>query len=122
MVIENINAPAVEESPGIKSLNEALRVFFFVIRWVMLLTVIYFLFSGVFWLKQHEAGIVLRFGKITGAPGKQVLKPGRLYWAFPYPIHEVVRIEAGQIRELKIDNYWYQEMTRNLEYIEDRLQ
>lgn len=109
MAIENTNAPAVKESPGMRSLNEALRVFFFVIRLVMVLTVIYFLFSGVFRLKQHEVGLVLRFGKITGTPGKQVLNPGRLYWAFPYPIDEVVKIDASQIRELKIYNFWYQE-------------
>lgn len=109
MAIENSNAPVVEESPGIRSLNEALKVFFIIIRWVMVLTVVYFLFSGVFWLKQHEVGIVLRFGKITGAPGKQVLKPGRLYWALPYPIHEIIKIDAGQIRELIINNFWYQE-------------
>ncbi len=109
MAIENTNAPAAKESPGMRSLNEALRVFFFVIRWVMVLTVIYFLFSGVFRLKQHEVGIILRFGRITGAPGKQVLEPGRLYWAFPYPIDEVVKIDASQIRELKIGNFWCKE-------------
>ena len=109
MAIENTSAPAIKESPGIRSLNEALKVFFFVLRWVMVLTVIYFLFSGVFRLKQHEIGLVLRFGKITGAPGKQVLKPGRLYWALPYPIHEVVKIDAGQIRDLTIGNFWYKE-------------
>lgn len=109
MAIENTNAPVVKESPGMRSLNEALRVFFFVIRLVMVLTVIYFLFSGVFRLKQHEVGLVLRFGRITGAPGKQVLKPGRLYWTLPYPIDEVVKIDASQIRELEIDNFWYRE-------------
>lgn len=108
MPLEDTNAPAVEESPGIRSLSEALRAFFFVLKWVMLGTIVFFLFSGVFIVEQQKVGLILRFGKITGPPGRQVLGPG-LHWALPYPVHEVVEIEAGRVRQIEVKNFWHRE-------------
>ncbi len=100
-------------NPGIESLNEALKVFFFVLKWVMVIAVIFFLFSGVTVIKQHQVGLILRFGKITGSVGKQVLKPG-LHWALPYPIHEVIKIDAARIRSLRVENFWSKESVTDI--------
>lgn len=113
MPIEDTNAPPEAASPGIKALNEALRVFFVVLKWVMAGTIVFFLFSGVFIVEQHKTALVLRFGEVTGPPGRQVLGPG-LHWALPYPIHEVVEIETGRIQETVIDTHWYNETIQTL--------
>lgn len=108
MALEDTRALPAGESPGIKALNEALGVFFSVLKWVMLVAILFFLFSGVFIVEQQKVGLVLRFGKIAGAPGKQVLGPG-LHFALPYPIHEHVEIETGSVRRLEVKNFWYRE-------------
>ena len=56
MAIEHSNAPEIQESPGIKALSDALGVFFKVLRWVMVFTLIAFLFSGVFVVEQNRDG------------------------------------------------------------------
>lgn len=110
---KNIHSSASQQNPGMQSLNEALKVFFSVLKWVMLGTVVFFLFSGVRVIQQHQVGLILRFGEITGPPGKQVLQPG-LHWALPHPIHEVVKIDAGRIRSLTVENFWSPESVSDI--------
>ncbi len=106
---ETTKAPEIQESPGIQSLTRALGVFFAILKVLMILTFVYFLFSGVFVVEQQKVGLVLRFGRIRGSvPKEQVLRPG-FHWAFPYPIDEVVEIEAGRPRKLIIDDFWFKE-------------
>jgi membrane protease subunit HflK len=104
-----MKAPEIQESPGIQSLTRALGVFFFILKILMVLTFVYFIFSGLFIVEQQKVGLVLRFGRIRGTTlSKQVLTPG-LHWAFPYPIDEVIEIEAGRVRKLIIDDFWFKE-------------
>ena len=99
--------PAVEELDAAgKSLVEALRISFNVLKVIMAVLVIVFLASGFFTVGHDEQALVLRFGKIRGAGEQRILEPG-LHWSLPYPIDEVVKIPVTKVQVLPIDEFWY---------------
>jgi membrane protease subunit HflK len=94
------------EDAGALALEEALRTSFQIVKFLMGVLVIIFLFSGVFTVKPNELAVRLHFGRPVGTGSEQLLKPG-LHWAFPYPIDEIVRIPVGQSRTLVSKTGWY---------------
>jgi regulator of protease activity HflC (stomatin/prohibitin superfamily) len=88
---------AIEAAPhatdaAVDSLSDALGVGFSVLKWVMILLLGTFFLSGTFNVAQQEVAVHLRFGRVLGAPGEQVLEPGGPYLALPEPVDRVVRI------------------------------
>ncbi len=105
---EDEPALSVDRDPANQSLADALRVSFWVLKIVLLLLLGVYAASGVFNVSQQEAAVRLRFGRVVGEPGQQVLGPGGPYFAFPYPIEQVVRvpIAPGQV---EINHaFWYE--------------
>lgn len=93
-----------ELDPAQKSLADALRVSFLILKTIMLLLVIYYLFiSNVFNVKQNEEAVRLRFGRIV----QHNIEQGGPNFAWPYPIEEVVKIRtAPETIQLK-DEFWF---------------
>ncbi len=89
-----------------KSLTDALRVSFVILKLIMVVLVILFFASGVFRVQPNEQALVLRLGKIRGMGQERLLGPG-LQWAFPSPIDEIVRIVTKKKQTLAIDSFWY---------------
>jgi len=83
-----------------QSLSDALRASFRLLKFVMVLVVGIFLFSGVFIVDQREVAVVTTFGKSMGEPRK----PG-LHWAWPYPIDEVIKVPTTT-SSLRVDDFW----------------
>ena len=99
--------PAGEELDAAgKSLSEALRISFIILKVIMIVLVIAFLASGFKTVGSNERALVLRFGKIRGVGEKRILSPG-LHWIFPYPIDEIVKIPVETQVNLPIDSFWY---------------
>ena len=93
--------------PAQKSLADALRVSFAVLKFVMVVLVILFFGSGVFVVDQGEVAIVTRFGSIVGSGEDRIVKPGKLHFAMPYPIDQVIRIPTVE-QQIKItETFWY---------------
>ena len=94
--------------PASQSLADALRVSFWVLKAVMVLLLIAYLFSGVFNVREQEVAVRLRFGKIVGEIGGRVLGPGGPYFALPFPIEQVIRVPTspGQIELNR--QFWYE--------------
>ncbi len=86
-----------------KSLSEALRISFAILKVIMVILIIAFLASGFVTVDPDEQAIVLRFGKIREAG---LLDPGP-HWVFPYPIDEVIKIPVKTKVNLSIDSFWY---------------
>ncbi|HUW20552.1 MAG TPA: protease modulator HflK [Sedimentisphaerales bacterium] len=84
-----------------RSLSEALRISFVILKVIMIVLVLVFLASGFRTVGSDERALVLRLGKIRG-----VLEPGP-HWVFPYPIEEIVRIPVAKRLSLPIDSFWY---------------
>ena len=96
-----------------RSLSEALRISFVILKFIMIVLVGFFLASGLEMIGSDEQALVLRFGKIRGAGEERLLGPG-LHWVFPYPIDEVVRIPVAKKVNLPIDSFWYFQHKRDL--------
>ena len=105
--IPDTSKPAVEELDAAgKSLSEALRMSFIILKVIMIVLVLAFLASGFKTVDSNEQALVLRFGKIRGVGEKRLLDPG-LHWILPYPIDEIVKIPVQTQVNLPIDSFWY---------------
>ncbi len=96
--------------PAQQSLADALRVSFGLLKWVMVVLMVLYVFSGVFTVKENEVAVRLAFGKIMGdaTSSEAVLMPGGPYWSWPYPINDVKRIKiVPQTVELTKD-FWFE--------------
>ncbi len=98
--------PALPVDTGSRALEEALRSSFFIVKVVMGILFVVFIFSGMKTVGPQEKAVILRFGKPLGTGAEQLLGPG-LHWAFPYPIDEVVPIQIGQIQSVTSSVGWY---------------
>ncbi len=108
-----------ELDPAMQSLNEALRISFSLLKWVMILLIIAYLFSGFYqgWVDESHVGIRFTFGsadgqwKVIGGKDEfkvRVLGPG-CHWAWPEPIDRVVMVPTT-VQRLRIeDAFWFQE-------------
>ena len=65
-----------EMDTAMQSLSEALRISFFVLKFVMVVFVLIFFLSGCFEVKPHQEAIILRFGRIVGEGEARRLQPG----------------------------------------------
>ena len=95
-----------QADPGYDYLSGALKVSFAVLKVIMVVLVVLFLFSGVTKVGPGERAIVLWFGKISGVGEARLLGPG-LKLLLPYPIHEIVRIPVEKKVNLAINSFWY---------------
>ncbi len=79
-----------------QGLEAGLRMF----RWVVVILLVLFCFSGFKKVEPGNVGILLRFGKL-----QQVRQPG-LLTALPYPIDEVLQVPIKQEGEIVIDEVY----------------
>ncbi len=98
--------PVEEFDPGAKSLSEALRISFIILKVIMVVLVILFLAWGFRMVGPDEQAIVLRFGRIQGVGENRLLGPGP-HWVFPYPIEEIVKINVEKKPNFPINSFWY---------------
>jgi membrane protease subunit HflK len=89
-----------------KSLSEALKTSFIILKIIMIVLVVAFLASGFKTVSSDEQALVLRFGRIQGVGEERLLGPG-LHWIFPYPIDEMVKIPTAKKVNLAIGTFWY---------------
>lgn len=89
--------------PAQQSLSDALRVSFWLLRFVMIALVVVYLFSGVYQVAEQEEAVVTRFGKIvTDSQGVQTVDRG-FHWGWPFPIDNVVTVPTNE-RTIDIAN------------------
>ncbi len=103
--------PAEQLDAAGKSLSDALRISFVILKVIMVVLVVAFLASGFKTVGPNEQALVLRFGKIQGAGDEahpRVLSPGP-HWIFPYPIDEMVRIPIAEQINLRVNTFWYKQ-------------
>lgn len=85
-----------------KSLADALRASFTVLKGIMVVLVVLYLFSNVRALGSHEQALILRFGRLL----PRVHEAG-LVWAFPYPIDEIVPLPTRKSNELLVKSHTF---------------
>lgn len=101
---------SAELDPANKSLADALKISFIVLKVIMIILVIIFFLSGIFTVAADECAIVLRFGKIRGdTTAERILEPG-LHLAIPYPIDTIIKLPGkNAILSMSLDSFWYAE-------------
>ena len=95
------------QDAGSQALAEALRSSFVIVKIAMAALVIIIFAAGFFTVNPGEKAVILRFGKPLGDGPKMLLSAGKLYWSFPYPIDEVVRIPISEIQKVTSSVGWY---------------
>ncbi|MHC4433059.1 MAG: protease modulator HflK [Planctomycetota bacterium] len=98
--------PGEEFDAASKSLSEALRMSFVILKIIMIVLIGLFLVSGFERVDSDEQAIVLRFGKIRGVGEDRLLNPG-LHWILPYPVDEMVKIPVRAKVHLPVNTFWY---------------
>lgn len=91
-----------------QSLTKALQVSFTILKGIIIVLLIVFACSGIFQVQEGEQALKLFFGEIDGPVEDPVLKPG-IKFAFPEPIHEIIRIPVTRELSIPIDTFWYYE-------------
>jgi modulator of FtsH protease HflK len=95
------------QDAGSQALAEALRSSFTIVKIAMAALVVIIFAAGFFQVKPGEKAVILRFGKPLGDGPKMLLSAGKLYWSWPYPIDEVVRIPIAEKQTVISSVGWY---------------
>lgn len=103
---EHSHAPETRDA-GSQALAEALRSSFTIVQIAMWALVALIFGTGFFQVNPGEKAVKLRFGKPVGEGQKMLLSTGTWYWAWPYPIEEVVRIPIAEIQKVTSTAGWY---------------
>lgn len=104
--------PDVVEQPldaANQSLADALRSSFSVLKAIMVVLVVLYLFSNVRSVASHEQALVLRMGKLL----PEVHEAG-LMWAFPFPIDEIIPLPTNKSNELLIKSHTFHRTEREI--------
>jgi membrane protease subunit HflK len=96
-----------ELDPGHRSLAEALRISFIILKIGIAIVVIWFLTSGIFVVGVNEAAVKLRFGRIVGTKADRVIGKG-IHWAWPAPIDEIVRFPVEKPEVVRVSTFWFE--------------
>jgi regulator of protease activity HflC (stomatin/prohibitin superfamily) len=99
---------------GLQALMRALRVLFFGLRILMIAVLVFVVFGGVFYVKEHEEAMLFHFGRLVAkgdadSPNPEILVSGEWYWAWPYPIDVVKRIPAQRSETVETRQFWLTE-------------
>lgn len=103
---DDSNSTEPLDDPASRSLNESLRISFGVLKLVMIVLAVWFIFSGVRQVPEGAVAVRLHFGRVVAEPGEQVLKPG-WHFAWPEPIDRVVIVPTTS-RRLDLNRaFWF---------------
>lgn len=100
---------AADLDPAQQSLADALRWSFAVLKWGMILVVVFYLFSNVFSVPSGYVAVRLRFGGVVGEGRDRVIQAGGLHFAFPYPIEEVILIKTSSQQIALSKEFWWEQ-------------
>ena len=85
-----------QTTPLLRTINE----FMSLIKLLMVLVFIAYLFSGITEIKPDEIGILMRMGKIVGDnPSEQIHKPGWIY-ALPKTFDNVIKLPDRKVLQI----------------------
>lgn len=92
---------------GMQSLTDALKKSFFVLKLIMIVVGLLFIASGIERVQYDEQALILHFGEVKGDEFEDRVRSSGLYYSFPKPIDEVVRIPVTKSQDLAIKSFWY---------------
>ncbi|MBI1825342.1 MAG: hypothetical protein HY287_13700 [Planctomycetes bacterium] len=96
--------PVIEEplDAANQSLSDALRASFRILKGIMVVLVVLYLFSNVRRIDVHEEALVLRMGELMPHP-----YTAGVIWALPYPIDEIVPLPTKRSNEFTVTSHTF---------------
>ncbi len=85
-----------------QSLSDALRASFRILKGIMMVLVLLYIFSNVRRVESHEQALLLRLGHLS-----PIVYDAGVVWAFPFPIDEIVPLPTRQSNDLPIDSHTF---------------
>lgn len=106
--------PYEELDPAQRSLADALKVSFQLLKLAMVGLVIAYLLTGVFWVREQQKAIRLRFGSMVGeSDSARVIGPGGPYFSWPFPIEQLIFLPTAT-QQVTIERaFWFEVTTEN---------
>ena len=105
----HVGAPVDTEGmdPASRSLNDALRISFTVLKFVIIALLIALALSGTHNVEEGRVAVRLLFGAIQGDPGERVLQPGGPYFWPPEPIGRFIEVDTT-LQQVSLDEaFWF---------------
>ncbi len=99
--------PFEPADPAQKSLADAMRVSFMILKVIMVLMLLFYASTGIFTVEPQEKVVRLQFGKIIGEGDGQVYSQG-WYVGWPYPVEEKVVVPITQQSIAVRKAFWYE--------------
>jgi regulator of protease activity HflC (stomatin/prohibitin superfamily) len=91
---------------SIESLSGALKVGFNILRILMVVLAVAFLFSNIYWVPEGYVAVHSRLGRIVGGENAAVSRPGGPYLAFPFPVDKIVRVPTTIQKTILYNAFW----------------
>ncbi|MDP7397259.1 MAG: protease modulator HflK [Lentisphaeria bacterium] len=95
-----------EIGEGAAALVKTTKLMIVMLRIAIAVLLIAYILSGFFYVEPTEYALVLRFGKISGTAGEEIVESGSWQWTWPKPIGEVVRIPK-KTQSLSTDYFYF---------------
>jgi len=95
-----------EVGEGTAALVKTTKLMILMLRITIAVLLTAYILSGFFYVEPTEYALVLRFGKISGTAGEEIVESGSWQWAWPKPIGEVVRIPK-KTQSLSTDYFYF---------------
>lgn len=110
-------APAAAEAmgEGAQALLSTIKVGFFVLKMLIVVLIVLYFSTGVFYVEPNQQAYVLRFGRIVGdTPKERIIESGRIAWAWPRPVDQVKKVAVLESRTLVTSQFWYFEQPKSI--------
>lgn len=104
--------PFEPADPAQKSLADAMRVSFMILKVIMVAMLIFYASTGIFTVEPQQQVVRLQFGKIIGENEGLVYDQG-WYVGWPYPIEEKIKVPTTQRNVTLLNAFWYEPGGRN---------
>lgn len=96
-------------SDGYAVIEDSLKSTFRILKYVMILMLLAFALSGLFFVEEGAVAVHTRLGRIVGEPGHEVVEPGGPYFALPSPLDDIRRAPTS-VQEVVLHNsFWFRE-------------
>ena len=99
-----------------EALTQALKGGFYILYLVITALLVYFFISNWFRLNAGETAVVLRFGKPLQTTNADLLREGKLHFAWPFPIDEKVIVDGGRQSVASTIGWYAASKMRNPEF------
>ena len=94
--------------PATQSLSDALRVSFGLLKVLMLILLVAYVFSGVFSVDAQHQAMRLRFGEVVkGEDGRPLVYSQGWHFGLPVPFEEIIRVPITQQPVPINQAFWY---------------